>query len=240
MVRRTLEISAGKKSEETGSKMIALAHADRLECCRHLQPHQVRYAPAKRLLDVIGGLFCLLVLFPLMFVIAILVKVTSPGPVFYRSTRIGLCGKKFAFIKFRTMRPDADKMLHLLQQQNEKDGPIFKMKDDPRITPVGRFLRKYSLDELPQFWSVVNGDMSMVGPRPPIPKEVEQYDDLAMQRLLVKPGITCYWQVMGRSNLTFEEWMELDRRYIQDMSFWTDVKIMFKTPASVLRGDGAY
>jgi exopolysaccharide biosynthesis polyprenyl glycosylphosphotransferase len=239
MVRTTADANV-VETDESVQPVIKAVPRNRLACCQHLEPHQVAYRGLKRILDVISGLAALLILLPVMIIIAILVKVTSPGPVFYRSTRIGLCGKKFAFIKFRTMRPDADKMLAVLQQQNEKDGPIFKMKNDPRITPVGRFLRKYSLDELPQFWSVVNGDMSMVGPRPPLPKEFEQYDDLAMRRLLVKPGITCYWQVMGRSNLTFEEWMELDRKYIEDMSFWTDIKIMLKTPGSVLKGDGAY
>ncbi len=221
-------------------KMIAVASADQLECCRELRPHPVSYAMAKRLLDIVGSLILLLLLAPIFLVIALAVKITSPGPVFYKSTRVGLCGKKFQFIKFRSMRVGADKQLQQLLQNNEKDGPIFKMKEDPRITPVGRFIRKYSLDELPQLYSVFTGEMSLVGPRPPIPHEVEQYDDLTMTRLSVKPGISCYWQIMGRSNLSFEEWMELDRKYIREMSFWTDLKILLKTPYSVIKGDGAY
>ncbi|MBS1705388.1 MAG: exopolysaccharide biosynthesis polyprenyl glycosylphosphotransferase [Armatimonadetes bacterium] len=205
-----------------------------------MAPHPVPYWPAKRVLDFIGALILLVLLFPIFFAIAVAVKITSPGPIFYKSTRVGLCGKKFAFIKFRSMRVDADRLLEQLKQHNEKDGPIFKMKGDPRITPVGRFLRKYSLDELPQLYSVLIGEMSLVGPRPPIPHEVEKYDEVTRTRLSVKPGITCYWQIMGRSNLSFEEWMELDRRYIREMSFWTDVKILLKTPYSVLKGEGAY
>ena len=135
---------------------------------------------------------------------------------------------------------NSDQKLQQLLAENEKDGPIFKMKHDPRITPVGRFLRKYSLDELPQFISVLRGEMSIVGPRPPIRREVEQYDEVAARRLTVKPGITCYWQVMGRSDLSFDEWMELDNRYINEMSFLVDVTIVFKTPLAVIRGKGAY
>ena len=138
------------------------------------------------------------------------------------------------------MYVDADKRLADLKNENEKDGPIFKMKNDPRITPVGRFLRKYSLDELPQLINVFKGDMSLVGPRPPIPHEVQQYDAYCLERLSVRPGLTCYWQIMGRSNLSFQEWMELDHRYLREMSVWTDLKILIKTPAAVLKGEGAY
>jgi lipopolysaccharide/colanic/teichoic acid biosynthesis glycosyltransferase len=138
------------------------------------------------------------------------------------------------------MYVDADRRLAELRGVNEKDGPIFKMKNDPRITPVGRFLRKFSLDELPQLFNVWRGDMSLVGPRPPIPHEVEQYDEYCLERLGVRPGLTCYWQIMGRSNLSFTEWMELDHRYLREMNLWTDLKILLKTPLAVLRGDGAY
>lgn len=200
----------------------------------HLEPVHVPYAFFKRLLDVVSSAILLLILFPVFVLISILVKASSPGPIFYKSMRVGHCGSLFPFVKFRSMRPDADKHLEKLQSQNEKDGPIFKMKSDPRITPIGKFLRKYSLDELPQLWSVLVGHMSMVGPRPPIPREVEQYDEFALRRLTVKPGITCYWQVMGRSSLSFEQWMELDNRYIDDISFWTDLKIIAKTPVAIL------
>jgi lipopolysaccharide/colanic/teichoic acid biosynthesis glycosyltransferase len=135
---------------------------------------------------------------------------------------------------------DADQRRHLLSEENEKDGPIFKIKNDPRITPIGRILRKYSLDELPQFVSVFVGDMSLVGPRPPLPSEVANYDEFAMRRLTVKPGITCYWQIMGRSDLSFDEWMALDNKYIDEMGLLTDLKIICKTPGAVLRGEGAY
>lgn len=213
---------------------------DRMDNCAHLEPVHVPYAFAKRIFDIVGSAILLILLLPVFIVLCVLVKLSSPGPVFYRSTRIGLCGKKFNFIKYRSMRPDADTLLGKLKEQNEKDGPIFKIKQDPRITPIGAFLRRYSLDELPQLWSVLIGDMSLVGPRPPIPDEVLQYNDFAMNRLRVKPGITCYWQIMGRSNLSFEQWMELDNRYVREMSFWTDLKIFLKTPWAVLRSSGAY
>ena len=205
-----------------------------------VRPHPVSYRVLKRLFDIFAALVALLLLFPIFVVLALLVKLTSRGPILYRSERIGHCGRPFLFTKFRSMYTGADRERHLLQAENEKAGPIFKMKRDPRITPVGRFLRKYSLDELPQFWSVLRGEMSMVGPRPPLRSEVEQYDDYARRRLSVKPGMTCYWQIMGRSDLTFDEWMELDNRYVDRMSFWTDLKIIVKTPIAVLRGKGAY
>ncbi|MCC7230542.1 MAG: sugar transferase [Fimbriimonadaceae bacterium] len=200
----------------------------------------VRYRVWKRGFDLAVSLLLLAIFLPLFIVLALLVKVTSKGPVFYASTRVGRCGRHFRFLKFRTMYADADRRLQELLAANEKEGPIFKIKNDPRITPVGRFLRKFSLDELPQLIHVARGEMSMVGPRPPVPREVEQYDDFARERLTIKPGMTCYWQIQGRSNLSFEEWMALDHKYMQEMSFWTDVKILAQTPMAVLRGEGAY
>lgn len=200
----------------------------------------IHYRKRKRGLDILGSAILLVLFAPLLLVIALLVKLTSPGPVFYVSTRIGRGGRPFGFIKFRSMYVDADKRLADLKEANEKDGPIFKMKNDPRITPIGRFLRKYSLDELPQLFNVLKGDMSLVGPRPPIPHEVEQYNDYCLERLSVRPGLTCYWQIMGRSNLSFQEWMELDHKYLREMGLWTDLKILLKTPLAVLKGDGAY
>jgi lipopolysaccharide/colanic/teichoic acid biosynthesis glycosyltransferase len=138
------------------------------------------------------------------------------------------------------MYVDADRRLAELMHHNEKDGPIFKIKDDPRITPIGRFLRKFSLDELPQLVHVFSGTMSLVGPRPPLSREVDHYDNFALQRLSIKPGLTCYWQILGRSDLSFDAWMELDHRYIREMSLWTDLKILLKTPLSVFKGNGAY
>jgi len=199
-----------------------------------------RYRYAKRFLDILSSALFLLLLLPGFLIIALCVRLTSKGPVFYKSRRVGLGGKEFGFVKFRSMYMDADRRLGELANLNEKDGPIFKMKDDPRVTRVGRFLRKYSLDELPQLLHVLTGEMSLVGPRPPLLREVQCYDDQCMIRLSVKPGITCYWQVMGRSSLTFEQWMELDRKYIDEMGFWTDLGILLKTPAAVLRGSGAY
>jgi lipopolysaccharide/colanic/teichoic acid biosynthesis glycosyltransferase len=208
--------------------------------CADLVPVPVEYYRRKRILDLLGSATLLVLTFPLFALIALLVKATSRGPVFYTCERTGLCGRKFRFVKFRSMYVDADRMLQRLKEQNEKDGPIFKMKHDPRITPLGRILRKYSLDELPQLVSVLMGDMSLVGPRPPLPHEVEQYDSRTLQRLTVKPGITCYWQIMGRSDLSFQEWIELDLKYIDEMSVWTDLKILVKTPWAVLQGKGAY
>ena len=198
------------------------------------------YRVIKRGLDLGFSALMLLILAPLFLVVYILVVTTSKGPALYMSRRVGRCGKTFLFPKFRTMYVDAEQRRAELEKLNEKDGPIFKMKHDPRVTPVGRFLRKYSLDELPQLLCVVKGEMSLVGPRPPIPSEVSQYDEAAQRRLSVKPGITCYWQIMGRSDLSFEEMVALDNRYIDEMSFTTDVKILIKTPKAVLSGKGAY
>ncbi|MBI1334558.1 MAG: sugar transferase [Armatimonadetes bacterium] len=205
-----------------------------------LSPKICRYAVVKRLFDIVASAILLFLLLPVFILIAILVRLSSPGPIIYRSERIGLCGKPFMFPKFRSMYMGSDKKLQQLLAANEKDGPIFKMKNDPRITPVGRILRKFSLDELPQLISVLRGEMSLVGPRPPIRREVEQYDEVAARRLTVKPGITCYWQIMGRSDLTFDEWMELDNKYINEMSFMVDLMIVLKTPMAVIRGKGAY
>lgn len=207
---------------------------------KNLEPRVINYRKRKRILDILGSTALLLILFPVFLIIALLVRLTSKGPVFYVSDRVGLCGKVFPFYKFRSMYLDADKRLGELSCQNDREGPIFKMKDDPRVTPIGKFMRKYSLDELPQLLNVFLGHMSLVGPRPPIPKEVAQYDEYMLERLSVRPGITCYWQVMGRSDLTFEQWMELDHRYLEEMSVWVDLKLLFLTPIAVLRGDGAY
>jgi len=205
-----------------------------------VEPLHVKHAAAKRALDIVfAALFLTIALVP-MLIVALLVKVSSRGPVFYSSERIGLGGKPFKFLKFRTMRVDADDHLHMLLEHNEKDGPIFKMEADPRVTPIGAFLRKYSLDEVPQMIHVLTGQMTLVGPRPPIRREVMLYDAECLSRLSVKPGLTCYWQVQGRSDLSFEKWMELDAKYLQDMSFWTDLKILSQTPIAVISGRGAY
>lgn len=205
-----------------------------------IQRVRVPYAFWKRVLDAVGSAGLIALLSPVFLVIALLVKATSRGPVVYRQVRVGREGREFVFYKFRSMYEDADRRLQEVLDKNEKAGPIFKMKNDPRVTPVGRVLRKYSLDELPQLFNVLKGDMSLVGPRPPLPREVEQYDDRALQRLSVLPGITCLWQICGRSDTSFEDWLELDSLYVENMSFWLDLKILMKTPLSVIRGDGAY
>jgi lipopolysaccharide/colanic/teichoic acid biosynthesis glycosyltransferase len=182
----------------------------------------------------------LLLLWPIMLVVALLIVIDDPkaGPIFTQ-TRIGRDGKPFKFYKFRSMCANAEEKLQELLDQNEMEGPVFKIKEDPRITRVGKFIRKTSLDELPQLWNVFIGDMSIVGPRPGLPREVEQYDDYARQRLLVQPGLTCFWQVQkNRNQLSFEEWLELDIKYIRQRSFLTDWKIMFATIATVFRMDG--
>jgi len=205
-----------------------------------VRPRLVAYRKVKRGLDVAAASLVLCLIAPLLLVLALLVKLTSRGPVLYVSKRVGLCGAVFDFYKFRSMYVDADARRDALEKANEKDGPIFKMKRDPRITPLGRFMRKFSLDELPQFFNVLKGDMSLVGPRPPLVHEVEKYSGFEQERLTIRPGLTCYWQIMGRSDLTFEEWMVLDHRYLREMSLWTDLRIMIKTPVAVLLGRGAY
>ena len=193
----------------------------------------------KRLFDLgVGGFACLL-LTPLFLLLALAIRIESPGPTLYVSTRLGRRARRFRFYKFRSMIRDAeaqrDRFLHL----NEMDGPVFKIRDDPRVTRVGRLLRKTSLDELPQLISVLRGDMSLVGPRPPIPAEVERYESWQRRRLSVTPGITCLWQVRGRNRISFQEWMKLDAEYIDTLSFTTDVRILCATIPAVLRGSGA-
>ena len=198
------------------------------------------YWVGRRVQDVLLSTLALLVLWPFMLAVGLVIVLDDPhgGPIFTQ-TRVGRDGKLFKFYKFRSMRPNAEQELESLLELNEMDGPCFKIKNDPRITRVGHFLRKTSIDELPQFWNVLKGDMSIVGPRPAIPREVEEYDARAMQRLLITPGLTCYWQIQpDRNNLSFDEWLELDLQYINDRSFFTDWKIIFKTFGAVLGMNG--
>ena len=188
----------------------------------------------KRSMDIFFSSAVLIACAPLFAVVAIFIKTTSPGPVFFRQLRCGLNGRRFWLFKFRSMVPDAEKRLEALKGQNEMTGPVFKMTNDPRLTGIGRFLRRTSLDEFPQFWNVLRGDMSIVGPRPPIPKEVEQYEPWQRRRLSMKPGITCIWQVSGRNEIGFEDWMKLDLQYIDRWSLWLDTKILFLTVRAVL------
>ena len=194
------------------------------------------YEIIKRLIDIICSFMGLLAFSPLFIIIAIIIKFTSKGPVFFSQKRVGKYGREFDMYKFRSMVVNAEELKEKLAAQNEMSGPMFKMKDDPRVTKVGKFIRKTSLDELPQLWNVLKGDMSLVGPRPSLPKEVAQFEDWMHKRLEVKPGLTCYWQVSGRNNIDFEDWMKLDVKYVEERSLWIDIKLIFKT-VGVLFGD---
>jgi exopolysaccharide biosynthesis polyprenyl glycosylphosphotransferase len=204
------------------------------------EPQGLYLRHGKRLVDVVGALCALLVLSPVIAVLAVIVRLTSRGPVFYRSTRIGRGGRPFTFYKLRSMVKDADLKRQHLTHLNEADGPVFKMARDPRITSIGRFMRSTSLDEVPQFWNVLTGDMSLVGPRPPIPQEVAQYEPWQLRRLDVRPGLTCLWQISGRSRIGFQEWMRLDLEYIRHRSLALDLKILLRTIPAVLSREGAY
>jgi len=193
----------------------------------------------KRALDLLGAAVLLVVFSPLLALLALLVKLSSPGPIFYRQTRCGLGGRRFTLFKFRSMVADAEQRQAELAAHNEADGPVFKMRNDPRVTPLGRGMRKLSLDELPQFWNILKGDMSFVGPRPPLPQEVEKYERWQRRRLRMRPGLTCLWALEGRSDLSFSRWMELDMAYIDNWSLWLDLKIFLKTIPRVLLGRGA-
>ena len=199
-----------------------------------------RYWVLRRTQDILLSGLALLVLWPVIAIFALIIWIDSPGasPIFAQD-RVGRNGKVFRFYKLRSMIPNAEAELDALLDQNEMEGPAFKIKEDPRITKVGRIIRKTSIDELPQLWNILKGDMSIVGPRPPLPREVEQYDEYQMQRLYVTPGLTCYWQIQPhRNDLSFDEWIELDIKYIQQRSFLTDWKIIFGTVGAVLGMNG--
>ncbi len=197
------------------------------------------YTFIKRFGDIIGSLLIIILFSWLYLILAILIKCTSEGPVIYKSQRVGKNGKLFTFYKFRSMRVGAEQELDSLLDKNETGGITFKIKDDPRITKFGKFLRKTSLDELPQMFNILNGTMSFVGPRPALPREVEQYNDYQKQRLLVKQGLTCIWQCSGRSNTTFDEQIEMDLEYIKKRGFFFDIWLMIKTFFAVIFGKGA-
>ena len=202
--------------------------------------NRVAYRFIKRAFDIVFSAAVLVVFCWLFAIIAILIKVDDPkGPVFFRQERVGKDGKTFQMFKFRSMCVDAEEHLAELKELNEKTGPVFKIAEDPRITRVGKWLRKLSLDELPQFVNVLRSDMSIVGPRPALPSEVESYSDYQRQRLLVKPGITCYWQTRrNRDTITFNEWVDLDLLYIKKCSAWSDVKLIIQTVGVVLTAQG--
>lgn len=199
------------------------------------------YDPAfKRLLDLVVGGLGLLAALPIWLVIAAAIKLDSPGPVFFVQERVGRGNRPFRFYKFRTMHLDAESRLAELLDRNEAAGPVFKMRRDPRVTRVGYVLRRTSLDELPQLFNVLKGEMSLVGPRPPLPREVDKYRPSDAVRLIVKPGLTCLWQTRGRSNCSFDEWMEFDRQYVRTLSLWLDLQILLRTVWVVVTCDGAY
>lgn len=198
------------------------------------------YAVTKRVFDLVVGTLILILLIPILPLIAVMIRLDTRGPVFFRQDRVGEGGKLFKFYKFRSMIHEADKSKASLIDLNEQDGPIFKIRSDPRITSVGRFLRRSSLDEIPQIFNVLKGDMSVVGPRPPLPSEVVNYQPWHMGRLAVKPGITCLWQISGRSQIGFNEWMRLDMEYLKTRSFRTDLLIFLKTIPAVIARKGAY
>ena len=194
----------------------------------------------KRALDIAVSGVLLALLSPVFGAIATVIKLTSPGPVMYRWRVVGERGRPFTGYKFRTMVPNADALKAQLMAQNEMSGPVFKMRRDPRITPIGRFLRKFSLDELPQLWSVLKGDMSLVGPRPPLESEYAAFTEQQQRKLEVKPGITCLWQISGRNDISdFDDWVRLDLQYIREWSLWLDLKVLLLTIPAVLRGRGA-
>ncbi|MEM7349800.1 MAG: sugar transferase [Acidobacteriota bacterium] len=202
-------------------------------------PEQPVLLALKRLLDVAMSLLLLVLALPIVLLIGLVIKLTGKGRVFYRQTRCGLNGRRFTLYKFRTMVADAEQRQTELLHLNEMNGPVFKLRRDPRVTWFGRFLRRFSLDELPQLWNVLRGDMSLVGPRPPIPDEVARYQRWQRRRLSMKPGLTCLWQISGRNQIDFDRWIELDLQYIDSWSPWLDMKILLKTVPAVLSGRGA-
>lgn len=194
------------------------------------------YEFSKRSIDILGSLCGLVLLSPILLIIMVLIKLESKGPVIFSQERVGRYEKKFKMYKFRSMVINAEELKKKLEAQNEMSGPMFKIKDDPRVTKVGKFIRKTSLDEIPQLVNVLKGDMSLVGPRPSLPKEVAQFELWMHRRHDVKPGLTCYWQVSGRNNIDFEDWMKLDIKYVEERSLWGDIMLILKT-VGVLFGD---
>ena len=198
------------------------------------------YLISKRVIDIVGSLCGIILLSPIFLIVAILIKLEDPkGKIFFSQERNGQYPKTFKMYKFRSMVHNAEELLKDLMDRNEQSGPVFKINDDPRITKVGKFIRKTSIDELPQLFNVLKGDMSLVGPRPPIPHEVEQYNSYQMQRLAVKPGLTCIWQVSGRNNIGFDEWVEMDIEYIKTRNLWLDIKLIFKTVGALFGDENA-
>jgi lipopolysaccharide/colanic/teichoic acid biosynthesis glycosyltransferase len=232
-----LSIEVGEATWETGQ-------AEWVPEARPVMPMDPLMAvplPAwKRTFDIFGAGLGLIVFSPVMLVVAVLIKLTSKGPIIFRQQRAGLGGRPFPFLKFRSMVADAEGQKAELVWFNEQTGPIFKMKRDPRVTMVGRFIRKLSLDELPQLWNVLQGEMSLVGPRPPTLDEVPYYSKWQRRRLEMTPGLTCFWQISGRSHVGFNEWVRMDIRYATERSFLTDLKILLMTVPAVVSCRGAH
>ena len=198
------------------------------------------FVTAKRFFDILLAGVALVILSPLFLITAIAIKIEDNGPVFFTQPRAGKNLKTFKMYKFRSMYVDADAKLQEMMKNNEQTGHAFKIKNDPRITKVGKIIRRLSIDELPQLINIVKGDMSIVGPRPILVFQMEECDEYDRQRLIVQPGLTCYWQISGRANIKWDQWVELDLKYIEDMSLWTDLKMIVKTVPAVFSGDGAY
>ncbi len=227
-----------KEVVAVNTEVLEVQHAEPVAEIR--VPRKPVYGFLKRCCDIVISLLGMIILLVPMLIMALIIVIDSPGasPI-YVQKRVGKNGKVFNFYKFRSMVPNAENMLDSLLHKNEMDGPAFKIKDDPRITKVGKFIRKTSIDELPQLFNVLKGDMSLVGPRPPLPREVREYTDRQHQRLSITPGLTCYWQVQPKRNsLTFDEWLELDLKYIQERGVKTDIVILLKTVAAVCGLEG--
>jgi lipopolysaccharide/colanic/teichoic acid biosynthesis glycosyltransferase len=220
----------------------SLTIAQRLALGRSIMPakgnRRLAYLVAKRAMDIVGASVLLVLASPVLVLTYAALLVTTRGKPIFAQERIGHCGRKFRMYKFRTMFLDADRLQHLVK--NEKDGPVFKNRRDPRITRIGRVLRSLSIDELPQLFNVLRGDMALVGPRPPVAKEVVRYEPWQLDRLSVKPGLTCLWQVSGRCEIGFEDWVRMDLWYVRRQGLWTDLKLLLRTPLSVLSRRGAY
>ncbi len=228
------------QSASTAESLPEIRVGFRAKPLSEVKPQRGAYHVFKRVIDIVGALLALVLLSPVLAIIAVMIKLESPGSIIFQQTRVGIDGRHFMFYKFRTMFNGADKQKEGLNHLNEASGPIFKIREDPRVTRIGRWLRKSSLDELPQLINVLKGEMSLVGPRPPVPEEVEEYTEKEMKRLAVRPGMTCLWQVLGRSDLTFEDQVYLDCLYIENQSVLLDLGLICLTIPVVLSGKGAY